>query len=289
MRAALRLIHVVRGDEEGDPLGAEIKEQIPQSPPRHGVNAGSRLVEINDLRVVEHRAAQCQTLLPASRELTCKAFFVRLDGIAVHGLFDLVLSFATPEAVDLCVETKVLKNGEIVVEGELLAHIADAHLHFRRIFHHVDAIDDATAARERENPREHLDYCGLAGAVRTEETEDFPGFDIEADTFDCDEVAELAHQVLCNDGRHYFTSLLPRNFTSALIPARRRFSGSSTRNFTPNTWCSRSSFVCTLRGRNSACWRICSTTALNPRSGKASTLTSAISPTRTGPIWSCGT
>ena len=32
------------------------------------------------------------------------------------------------------------------------------------------------------------------------------------------------------------------------------------RTFTPKTWWTRSSRVCTLRGRNSACWLICSTT-----------------------------
>jgi len=34
---------------------------------------------------------------------------------------------------------------------------------------------------------------------------------------------------------------------------------SSMRIFTPKTWCTRFSGVCTLRGRNSACWLICST------------------------------
>ena len=37
-------------------------------------------------------------------------------------------------------------------------------------------------------------------------------------------------------------------------------SNQSMRIFTPKTWCTRSSRVCTLRGRNSACWLICSTT-----------------------------
>ena len=50
------------------------------------------------------------------------------------------------------------------------------------------------------------------------------------------------------------------SFTSAAIPASTWCEASSMRIFTPKTWCTRSSRVCTLRGRNSACWLICSTT-----------------------------
>src|SRR5882724_5575730 len=55
--AALGFIHVVRCDEERDPVAGKLEEEIPKLASRNGVDAGSRLVEEKKLGLVQHGAA----------------------------------------------------------------------------------------------------------------------------------------------------------------------------------------------------------------------------------------
>src|SRR5262249_26874044 len=172
------------------------------------------------------------------------------------------------------------------IQRELLAHVADAQLDFIGVDGYVNAVHHAPSRREREDPAQHLDDRGLSGTVGSQEPEDLARFDLKAHAVDRGEVAEFSNEIFRENGRHQFTSW---NLTSAWIPARSFLDWFSTRSFTPTTWCSRSSLVSTLRGRNSASWRICLTTAWNDSVGKASIFTSADWPMRTLPIWSWGT
>ena len=79
LAAALGLVHVVRRDEEGDALGRELEEEVPQLPARHGVDACGRLVEEDDPRLVHQGAAEREALLPAAAEQTRAPVQVRAD------------------------------------------------------------------------------------------------------------------------------------------------------------------------------------------------------------------
>ncbi len=71
--AALRLVHVGRGDEHGDALGDHLVDDEPQVAPRDGVDAERRLVEEQDLRLVDEGAAEAELLLHAAGELAGEA------------------------------------------------------------------------------------------------------------------------------------------------------------------------------------------------------------------------
>src|SRR5215472_8767946 len=232
VRAALGFIHVVRGHKKSDAAAAEVEEQVPQLAPGNGIDARRRLVQVNDLGIVEHGAAQREPLFPASGELAGKTLFVRFDGITMHGLFNLAFGFSTAQAVDLRVEAQVFQHRKVVIQRELLAHVPDAQLDLVGILGDVNPIDHAAACGKRKNPAEHLDDRGFARAIGSEKAEYLSGLDFKAHAVDGDHVAELAHEIFRENGCHHFTS---RNFTSALMPARSLPSGFCTRNFTPTT------------------------------------------------------
>src|SRR5215472_7790411 len=232
VRAALGFVHVVRGHKKRDAATAQIEEQVPQLAPSYGIDAGRRLVQVNDLGIVEHGAAQREPLFPAAGELAGKTLFVRFDGITMHGLFNLAFGFSTAQAVDLRVEAQVFQHRKVVIQRELLAHVPEAQLDLVGILGDGYAMDHAAAGGERKNPAEHLDDRGLARAIGPEKSEYFPGLDFKAHAVDGDYVAELAHEIFRENGCHHFTS---RNFTSALMPARSLPSGFCTRNLTPTT------------------------------------------------------
>src|SRR6185369_6407107 len=64
--AALRLLHVMRGHEDGDPLGGEVVDQFPEAAAADRVDTGGRLVQEDDRRLVQYGAAQRQPLFPAA-------------------------------------------------------------------------------------------------------------------------------------------------------------------------------------------------------------------------------
>ena len=79
LAAALGFVHVVRGDEQRDALGGELEQQIPQLAARHRVDAGGRLVEEDDARLVHQRGAEREPLLPAAGEQPGLPIDVRAD------------------------------------------------------------------------------------------------------------------------------------------------------------------------------------------------------------------
>ena len=67
--AAFGFVHVVGGDEEGDALAGELKEEVPEGAAGDGVNAGGGLVEEDDFGGVDDGAGEGEALLPAAGEL----------------------------------------------------------------------------------------------------------------------------------------------------------------------------------------------------------------------------
>src|SRR5207248_5419532 len=138
---------------------------------------------------------------------------VRLQAVAIYGLFDLASAGLGIEAVNLRVEAQILQNRKIVIEGKFLAHVADALAHRVGIGADVNAIHPGAAAGQRQDAAQHLDDRGLAAAVRPEESEDFARLDPQANAIHRSNLAEFADNILGDYGAHDFFS--GRNWTSA--------------------------------------------------------------------------
>ena len=67
------LLHVVRGQEHGAPLGLDDADQVPEVVAGLRVEAGGRLVEEQDLRIVGERDREQQALRLAAGELAVVA------------------------------------------------------------------------------------------------------------------------------------------------------------------------------------------------------------------------
>ena len=73
--AVLGLLHVMRGDKDGDALLRHLVNQIPELAARDGIDAGGRLVEKDDGRPVQHRAAQREPLFPSAGQRAASSDF----------------------------------------------------------------------------------------------------------------------------------------------------------------------------------------------------------------------
>ncbi len=63
---ALRLFHVMRGQEDGAAGLLELEDEIPELPSRLGIEAGGRLVEKQQLGMADQRGGHRQPLLLAT-------------------------------------------------------------------------------------------------------------------------------------------------------------------------------------------------------------------------------
>ena len=64
--APLGLVQVGRGHQDRDAARQELRQQLPELAPRHRIDAGRRLVEQDQLGLVDQRAGQRQLLLHAA-------------------------------------------------------------------------------------------------------------------------------------------------------------------------------------------------------------------------------
>ena len=66
--AALRLVEIRRRHHDRDALRQKLRQQLPELAPRHRIDAGRRLVEHDQRRLVDERAGERQLLLHAARQ-----------------------------------------------------------------------------------------------------------------------------------------------------------------------------------------------------------------------------
>src|SRR6266446_5208412 len=198
--AALGFVHVVSGDKKRDAMTRKLEEKIPELAARDGIDARGGLVEKEECGLMEHGAAESETLLPAARKLRGQAIQIGCEAVELDNFVDAALQARGLQAVDAAVELQVFRDGQVVVETEILRHVADVLADRFGIGADVEAFHEGGTAAEWQKAGEHLDDGGFSAAVGAEETEDFAFFNAEADVVDGGEVAEAAHEVLRGDG-----------------------------------------------------------------------------------------
>src|SRR5580704_8918760 len=118
--AALGFVHVVRGDEESDPVPGEFKQEIPKQAASHRVDAGGGLVQEKKFGLMEHGAAQSEPLLPSAGKLCRQAVHVRREAVELDDFLDAAFQSPCFEAVDAPVELQILSDREVLIETVVL-------------------------------------------------------------------------------------------------------------------------------------------------------------------------
>ena len=88
----------------------------------------------------------------------------------------------------------VLLYGEIIVERELLRHIADVFPHLLGFDGHVQALDQSAPRGGRQQPAKHAYSRGFSGAVGTQKPENLALADLQGDVINRDERAKGFYQ-----------------------------------------------------------------------------------------------
>ena len=227
----LGLVHVVRRQHQRHPVPLEPEQPVPQHMPGLRVEARGRLVEEQDLRLVDQRAGDRQPALHAAGQRLDEAVgtvgevreLEQLVGpLADHGAREpevapvderLSRTVSSPSSESCCGTTpsRARIAGAVLAAGPCRA--------------------PAACRRTRRHAADHPHGGGLAGAVGAEEPERLAAAHLDVDAVDRDEVAELLAQPdrldqqvrPCGVGRLLLRR--GRRFAHALDPSHRAGSG----------------------------------------------------------------
>ena len=104
------------------------------------------------------------------------------------------------EVVEEADHAKVLKAGQVFVDGGVLAGEADVVAHLVGLAYDVKAGDGGTSACWRENRRKNAHHGRFARTVGTEQSEDLTRRHVEGDVVERAQVAIGAHDIQSLDG-----------------------------------------------------------------------------------------
>ena len=179
---ALDPLEQMRRQQDAHPAVLEIANDREQFDGRLRIETGGRLIEDRDLRLLHEDFGKCEPLPHAARE--CLHAVVgnvgKPDVSKRRGdLLLALLSFEPDQARDIA---QVVGRGEIVVEADLIGHIADATFHDQRLTRRIVPEHDRLPIRNVGQAEQHQDGRRLAGAVRAEQSENLALRDGERDS-----------------------------------------------------------------------------------------------------------
>jgi hypothetical protein len=197
---AVRLLEVLRGQQDGRPAGDAVLDRVPQRAAAARVEAGGRLVEEQHRRAGDERGREVEPAAHAAR--------VGLGG-AVAGVLELELLEQIARAlhgtgpcrgVEASDHLEVLEAGEVLVDSGVLPGEADGGAQLRRLGGDVEAGDAGAPGVRLEQRREDPHRGRLAGAVWPQEAEHGALLRLEVDAVEGDHIAVGLGQAAGGDG-----------------------------------------------------------------------------------------
>src|SRR5258708_27540362 len=129
------------GDKKRDAMTGKLEEEIPKLAVRDRIDPGGGLVEEKKGRLVQHGAAEGEALLPAAGKLRGQAIQIGREAVELDNFVDAALQARGLQAVDAAVELQVFRDGQVVVQAEVLRHVTDAFANGFGIGANVETFD----------------------------------------------------------------------------------------------------------------------------------------------------
>ena len=183
---ALHPLEQMRRQQNRYALGLEAADDAEEFGGGVRIEPRRRFVEDRDLRALHQNFGKPEPLPHAARK-GADAFVGEIgkpDPVERFG--DPLLALGEPKADQPRGVAQIVGRGEIVVEADGIGQIADAPLDRERLARRIEAEHADLALRYVGQPEQHQDGGRLAGAVRAEQTEDFPAPDGERYVVDGD-------------------------------------------------------------------------------------------------------
>ncbi len=184
---AIRFFHVGCRHDHAHALAvrSDMVDQVPELSTGEGVYPSGRLVQDQEVRVVDQRAAQAQLLLHAARELARRARQEGFQSCAGGQFVDAAAAFGPVVTEQTAEELQVLfhRKRRVEILAKALRHIGDARTygvamagagHVAAQHLQVALLHDPSACQQRQQ-------AGLAHPVRTDQADHTTGWNVQGD------------------------------------------------------------------------------------------------------------
>ena len=173
----LGLLHVGGGHQHAHlrALHADARDQFPELVARQWVDAGGRLVEDQQVGVVDQRATQPQLLLHAAGQLARRALAKCSHAGAAQQVVDAPLALGSVLAEQAAEEVQVLEHRQCWIEvlAQTLRHIGDMWADVAAVagVGHIAAEHFDAAFLQLACPGDQRQQAGFADTVRTDQAD----------------------------------------------------------------------------------------------------------------------
>ena len=201
-----RLFHIGGRDDHAHagPARAHALDQLPELPARERIDPGRRLVEDEQVRIVDQAAAQPELLPHPARKLLGRAVGERREAGAGEQFGDLSIARLFRMAEQAPEELDVLAHAEVGIEvlSQALRHVGDARTDVGAVVGvaHVAAEHVDRARLDLARAGDQAEQRGLADAVGPDEADHAAGGDVERDRVEREHVPITLREAL--DARH---------------------------------------------------------------------------------------
>ena len=152
-----------------------LTQEIAELPGRHRIEAPRRLVQQQNLRFWNERAADQKPLLHARREPPDHLDVAAIEANDAQHLVDARIDLRGSQAIERRVQPQVLACGQPPPQAAFVGDDGRQQTaHVRRPPPDVEPMDGRSALVRCDERRENLEQCRLAGAIRTEQSEELP-------------------------------------------------------------------------------------------------------------------
>ena len=197
--ATLGLVHVRRADDDGHSLKQEVGQDVPELPPRDGIDAGGGFVEQQQIGLVDQGTGQGEFLLHTAGEPIGAAVAELGQAGEVQQALGPCAPLRSVHLVQVGEEGQVLIDAEVAVQAELLRHVADAGLDGLRLGAQVVAQHLGPAGGDIEQASQQAQRGGLARAVRPHQAKELTARHLQVETVHRAHTAEIPRQPLGTD------------------------------------------------------------------------------------------
>ncbi len=195
------LLQVLGGEEDGDPVGDQAADDVPQAAAAARVQSGGGLVEEEQARVADQAHRQVEAAAHAPGVGGGRFAGGVGQGEPLQQVGGAPAPGAAAQPVQVGHQAQVLLAGEQAVDRGVLAGDADLRAHRVGLADRVVAEDAHPAAVGADERGEDLDHSGLSGAVGAQQGEDGPGGDVQVDAVEHGLVAVGLAEPGGRDGR----------------------------------------------------------------------------------------
>ena len=178
------------------PLLLDVGEHLPNGHARNGVQPGRRLIEKENLGAVHQAARDLKPPPHSSRQGLCLCPSPLCEVHQFEEFINRLLTLRRGHVVKLSVDAQIFFDSQINVAGQRLRNHANGPPRIVGIAAYVKAGNLCATRGDRNESCHHANQRGLAGAVRSQQSEDFSFFHKERNIVHSGEVAKFLDDVL---------------------------------------------------------------------------------------------